>query len=209
MLAILVRNAQSLHLTHLRKANPMPATLPLLAFSLLPTAAAAGLDSDACAALIPPALASKLATDLPGYQLPASSDAGEQRSTALTASGDWPCPFVVLGDFDGNEDLDRAVLLKPRQPGTARLVGAMNNNGQWQLTLSEDWPLALSDSELRPKEAGFYQREEAIKQPVEQLDQLASLQTENAGFTAGKLKGQYAVYALINGKWQKLTLRDQ
>lgn len=187
----------------------MPINLPLLAFSLLPTAAAAGLDSDACAALIPPALASKLLAELPGYQLPASADAGEPRSRTIDASGDWPCPFVVLGDFDGNDDLDRAVLLKPRQPGTARLVGAMNNNGQWQLTLSEDWPLTLSDSELRPQEAGFYQREDAIKQPVEQFDQLTSLQAENAGFTAGKLNGQYAAYALVNGKWQKLTLRDQ
>ncbi len=182
----------------------MPGTLPMLALSLLQTAA-----GDACAPLIPPALHSKLATELPGYQLPASADAGEQRSAELNTSGDWPCPYVVLGDFDGSETLDRALLLKSRQAGSARLIGVQNNAGGWQITLSEEWPLALEDSELRPKEAGLYQREEAIRQPVEQLDQLAALQAENTAFTAGKVNGQYAIYALVNGKWQKLILRDQ
>ncbi|MGC3982625.1 MAG: hypothetical protein QM808_15355 [Steroidobacteraceae bacterium] len=190
----------------------MPASLALLAWSLLPTAAAAGLSNDACASLVPPALAARVTADFSAYQLPSSDDAGEGRNAALNASGSWPCPFVVLGDFDGNGTLDRALLLKSRQGGNAgnpRLIGALNNNGQWQVTLSEDWPLALGDSELVPKEAGFYQREEAIKQPVEQLDQLASLQTDYASFTAGKMGGQFAIYALVNGKWQKLTLNEQ
>lgn len=186
----------------------MANTPPLLALGLL-LSAAAHADGDACAALIPPSLAAKLAMDLPAYQLPASNDAGEQRNKDLNTSGDWPCPFVVPGDFDGNGTLDRALVLKSKEAGSARLVGVLNNNGQWQITLSEDWPLALSDSELSPKEPGLYQREEAIKQPVEQLDQLASLQTDYAGFAAGKVNGQYALYALINNKWQKLTLRDQ
>lgn len=186
----------------------MPGTLPMLALSLLQAPVA-----DACAALIPASLANKVAAELPSYQLPQSADMGEARSAELSSSGDWPCPYVVLGDFDGNEQLDRAILLKPRQAGNARLIGALNNpgqgQGQWQITLNEDWPLALADSELRPREAGLYQSEDAIRQPTEQLDQLASLQAENTAFTAGKLNGQYAIYALINGKWQKLTLRDQ
>jgi len=187
---------------------PSASILALLALGLsqsAPTSTA----GDACAALIPTALAARIAADLPAYQLPASSDAGEARIKSLDVSGNWPCPFVVLGDFDGNGTLDRALLLKPKQPGMARLIGALNNNGQWQITLSEEWPLALSESELAPKDAGFYQRDEAIKQPTAQLDQLASLQAEYALFSAGKLNGQYALYALINGKWQKLTFIDQ
>lgn len=184
-------------------------TLPLLALGLFQSATATSVSSDACAALVPSALVARIAADWPAYQTPASSDAGETRSKALDASGDWPCPFVVAGDFDGNGALDRALLLKPRQTGNARMIGALNNNGQWQITLSEDWPLALSDSQLSPKEPGLYQREDAIKQPAAQLDQLASLQTDYAGFTAGKLNGLYALYALINGKWQKLTFNEQ
>jgi hypothetical protein len=187
----------------------MAMNLPMLALSLFQSASAAGVSGDACASLIPPALASKLATDLPTYQLPTSNDLGEARNSQLNTSGDWPCPLVVLGDFDGNGSLDRALILKARQSGSARLIGASNNNGQWQITLNEEWPLPLSDSELRPVEPGFYQREDAIKQPAEQLDQLASLQAEYASFSAGKLDGRTAVYALVNGKWQKLTLRDQ
>jgi hypothetical protein len=189
----------------------MTITLTLLAFGLFQSASATATSAsnDACAALIPSALVARIAADWPAYQLPVSSDAGEARGKALDVSGDWPCPFVIVADFDGNGTLDRALLLKPRQPGTARLLGALNNNGQWQITLSEDWPLTLSDSQLSPKEAGLYQREEAIKQPAAQLDQLASLQSDYAGFTAGKLNGLYALYALINGKWQKLTFNEQ
>lgn len=188
----------------------MAITPTLLALGLFQSSAAATASgADACAALVPSALIAKIATDWPAYQLPASSDAGEARTKAVDAAGDWPCPFVVLGDFDGNGALDRALLLKPKQPGSARLIGALNNNGQWQITLSEDWPLALSDSRLDAKEPGLYQREDAIKQPAAQLDQLVSIQSDYAGFSAGKVNGQYAVYALINGKWQKLTLNEQ
>ena len=187
----------------------MAITLTLLALGLFQSSTSPGVGSDACAALIPSALVAKLATDWPAYQVPSSGDAGDTRIKALDAAGDWPCPFVIAGDFDGNGTLDRALLLKPKQPGSARLIGALNNNGQWQITLSGEWPLALSDSLLEPKEPGLYQREDAIKQPVAQLDQLVSMQTDYAGFAAGKLNGQYALYALINGKWQKLTLNEQ
>lgn len=186
----------------------MPTALPLLAFALFQTAAAAGIDTDACAALVPPALAARLNMDLPSYQPAASSDAGEQRVKDIAAQGDWPCPFVVVGDFDGNGALDRAVLLKPREAGNPRLIGALNNNGQWQITLSEDWPLAIGDSELRAKEPGLYQRAAAIEQPVEQFDQLASLQTDDSCFAAGKVGGLHAIYAVISGKWQKLTVQE-
>lgn len=181
----------------------MPGTLSMLALSLLQSAT-----GDACAALIPPALAGKLAAELPGYETPLSSDAGEQRLADISKSGDWPCPFVVLGDFDGDADLDRAILLK-RQDGNARLIGVQNTQGQWQITLSEEWPLALDESVLRPNEAGLYQRDDAVKQPAEQFDQLNALQAENTAFSAGKTNGQYAIYAIVGGKWQKLTLRDQ
>jgi hypothetical protein len=181
----------------------MPGALPLLALSLLQNPGA-----EACASLIPPTLARTLAAELPGYAVPLSTDAGELRAAEIDTSGDWPCPFVVLGDFDGNEDLDRAILLKSRQISNARLIGVQNNRGQWQITLNEDWPLTLAESELRLTEAGLYQREDAIKQTAEQFDQLTGLQAENTAFTAGKVNGRYAVYALVDGKWQKLTLRD-
>ncbi len=195
------------HLTATKMLS-MPGTLPLLALSLFQTAAAAEQAADDCASLVPPALLARIATDLPAYQLPVSSDAGAQRLKDIATSGDWPCPFISLGDFDGNESLDRVLLLKSRQNSTARLIGALNNKGQWQISLSEDWPLALTDSELHSQEAGFYQREEAIRQPAAQLDQLVSLQAEYTGFIVGKVNGMQAMYAWVNGKWQKLTLRD-
>jgi len=183
----------------------MPATL-LLALGLF--SAAATNDQDACASLIPPALAARLATDLPDFSLPTTALAGAARVRALATSGDWPCPFVVAGDFDGNGWLDRALLLPGKIAGV-RLVTALNQEGQWQLSLNESWPLAAEDSYLTPQEPGLYQRGDAIAQPAAQLDQLPGLQAEQPGFAAGKLNGMQSVYFFINSHWQKLALRDE
>ena len=162
---------------------------------------------DACAALVPATLSVKLAADLPGAVMPMSSDAGESRTREIASRGDWPCPFVVAGDFDGNGYLDRVLLMKLAD-GSIKLLSALNNNGQWQVSLNEDWPLSLTESELRPLEPGLYQRSDAIDHPDSRLDQLSSIQAENSGFAASKLNGRRAVYFLVGEQWQKLTLRD-
>jgi len=162
---------------------------------------------DACAALIPVALSAKLVADFPGVALPSSIDAGDVRTRDIASRGDWPCPFVVAGDFDGNGYLDRALLMKPASGG-AKLVVALNSNGQWQVSLSEEWPLSLLESELKPIEPGLYQRSDAIDHPDSRLDQLSSIQSENSGFAASKVNGRRAVYFLAGEQWQKLTIKD-
>jgi len=183
----------------------MPA-LPLIAISLLTTAQAGGSSSDACASLIPPALNMQLTTALPDYRLPSSEDAGAERLKAITAQGDWPCPFIVLSDFDGDGRLDRAMLLPARNGDGARLLVALNAPDQWLFSLSEDWPMAMNLSELRPLESGLYQRNDAIAQPAAQLDQLQSLQADFSSFRAGNTGAEYNLYALVGGHWQKLVM---
>jgi hypothetical protein len=163
--------------------------------------------ADACATMVPPSLGARIATELPGYTLPRASEVGEVRARDISNKGDWPCPFVVAGDFDGNGSLDRALLVKSPQ-GAFKLVAALNNNGQWQLSLSEDWPLPLAESEVRPAEPGLYQRSDAIDHPAAMLDQLPSIQAENSGFSASKVNGRRAVYFLVGEQWQKLTVKD-
>ena len=162
---------------------------------------------DACEMMIPTALSARINADMPGYGLPRSGEAGDVRNRDINNKGDWPCPFVVAGDFDGNGSLDRALLVKSSQ-GAYKLIAALNNNGQWRLSLSEDWSPSLVVSELRPADAGLYQRSDAIDHPVAQLDQLPSIQAENSGFSASKLGGHRTVYFLINEQWQKLTIKD-
>ena len=165
------------------------------------------LPADACAALIPPALSARLATELPGYVIPVSSDAGDARSREIAVRGDWPCPFVAVGDFDGDGLLDRVLLVKSPQ-GSAKLIAVVNNNGEWRISFSEDWSLPLTESELRSMEPGLYQRSDAIDHPDAKLDQLSSIQADNSGFAAGKLNGRRAVYFLVGEHWQKLTIKD-
>jgi len=163
--------------------------------------------ADACAALVPPALSARINADLPGYSLPSSNDAGELRNREIATRGDWPCPFVVAGDFDGNGTLDRVLLVKASH-GATKLLGALNLNGEWQLSLSEEWNVPLIDSELSPMGSGLYQRSDAVDHPVAQLDKLSSIQAESDGFSAGKINGRKAVYFYIDNHWQKLTIKE-
>ena len=163
--------------------------------------------ADACAVMIPAALSMRITTDMPDYRLPQSSDVGDIRNRDISSKGDWPCPLVVAGDFDGNGSLDRALLVRSSH-GPLKLIAALNNNGQWQLSLSEDWPFPFALSDLRAVEAGLYQRSDAIDHPAAQLDQLPSIQAENIGFSASKLTGRRVVYFRVGEQWQKLTLKD-
>lgn len=163
--------------------------------------------ADACAALVPPALSARIVADLPGYTVPNSNDAGEVRVRDIANRGDWPCAFIVAGDFDGDGLLDRAMLIKSAQGGM-KLISALNLSGQWQLSLSEEWSVPLSESELRPLEPGLYQRTDAIDHPVAQLDKLPSIQAENSGFSAGRINSRRAVYFFLHDQWQKLTIKD-
>lgn len=162
---------------------------------------------DACATLIPPALSTKLRAELPGYELPQAADAGDARLQAVAASGAWPCPFIALGDFDGDSRLDRALLMK-NPSGAVKLLAVLNMDGAWQINLAEDWGVSLNDSYLEPSEPGLYQRSDASAKPAAELDLLNSIQSDSAGFTAGKLAGRYAVFFFQNAAWQRLWLKD-
>ena len=167
---------------------------------------------DVCALLVPPRLASKLRAEEPGFELPKAADAGQARLQTLAQTGGWPCPFVVLGDFDGNGWLDRVVLLKnpAPAPGTAtgRLVAALNTEGSWQLKLAEDWGLPLQESFVHAMEPGLYQRSDASSTPAAELDLLQTIQSDVPGFAAGKLNERHAVYFFQDGVWQRLWMRN-
>lgn len=181
----------------LAKAVAVPAPVPT------PVSAVA----DACANLLPPALVSKLQTEQPGFELPRAAQAGEARLQLIAKTGAWPCPFITLGDFDGNGWLDRALLLSDSN-GAVRLVAALNTEGSWQLALNEEWGIAMVDSYLQPLEAGLYQRHDASSKPAAELDLLGSIQSDSPGFTAGKWNGRYAVYFFQESAWRHLWMQD-
>jgi hypothetical protein len=190
---------------------PAEVTVEVLVIELILLARVAtqpvAIPVDACATLVPPALSARITADLPGYSVANSNDAGEARVKEIASRGDWPCAFVVAGDFDGDGYLDRAMLIKSAQ-GKIKLISALNLSGEWQLSLSEEWAVPLTESELRPLQAGLYQRSDAIDHPVAQLDKLPSIQAENDGFSAGRINSRRAVYFFVHDRWQKLTIKD-
>ena len=168
----------------------------------LPTPAPA----DACAALVPPKLAELVLRENPGFRLPRSTDALPERLKRIEDSGDWPCAYVAVGDFDGNGSLDRAVLLKSASAPAIRIVAALNTEGTWQLTLSQDWPIRMELAYLRPAEPGLYQRPKSTLAPVTELDKATPLESDRPGFEAGEERGRAAVFFFQDSSWRHVWM---
>lgn len=166
------------------------------------------LATDICLAMIPPQLAAQLQSENPDYALPTLADVPVDRLIATAQAGSWPCPFVAIGDFDGDGNLDRAVLLRHKSEPTVRLIAARHENGQWRIELKKDWPIRIVDAQVEPLEAGLYEQTKGGKDAAKQIDNLKSIQSDHAGFVAGQYEGGKQAYFYINNEWQDIWLED-
>jgi hypothetical protein len=193
----------------------LPPDYFILTNMLLAVAAAAALAApvptqatDICLAMVPPRLMILIAREHPDYVLPQLLDAHADRLVGLALQGGWPCPFVAIADFDGDGNLDRAVVLKHKSEPTTRLIAARNIDGQWRIELQKEWPIALSGAVVEPLEAGLYEQVQASRNTAAQLDNLNSIQSDHAGFLAGQAEGAKAAFFYQNNKWQELWVED-
>lgn len=164
--------------------------------------------TDICLAMVPPRLLVLLARELPDYVLPQLLDAHVDRLMSIAAQGDWPCPFVAIADFDGDGNLDRAVVLRHKSEPSTRLIAARNDDGQWRIELQKEWPIALSAAVVEPLEAGLYEQIQTGRNAAAQLDNLNSIQSDHPGFLAGQAEGAKAAFFYQNNKWQEIWVED-
>lgn len=173
-----------------------------------PPAAASALGTDICLAMIPPKLAANLKSAHPDFDLPSVSDVPVERMMANAASGAWPCPFVTIGDFDGDGGLDRALVLKHKTDLAVRLVAARNDGGQWHIDLQKDWPLAVATVAVEPLDAGLYEQTRGGKDAAKQIDNLKSIQSDHPGFSAGAIDKAKQAFFYVGEEWQTIVLSD-
>jgi len=160
-------------------------------------------------AMIPPRLAAQIAREHPDYVLPRLTDVHADRLSNITERGGWPCPFVAIGDFDGDGNLDRALVLKHKSEPAVRLIVARNVEGLWHIELQKDWPIAIAVATVEPLEAGLYEQTQAGRNnAAAQLDNLNSIQSDHTGFLAGQDSGAKAAYFYQNNAWQQIWLED-
>jgi hypothetical protein len=164
--------------------------------------------NDICLAMVPPRLAAIIEREQPDYVLPQLIDAHADRLMSIAASGDWPCPFVAIADFDGDGNLDRAILLKHKSEPSIRLIAARNVDGMWRIELQKDWPIALDAAVVQPLEAGLYEQTKSGRNVAAQLDNLVSIQSDHAGFLAGQSAGAKAAFFYQNNAWQQIWVDD-
>ena len=176
--------------------------------AIAPFQAAPTLATDVCLAMVPPRLAAQLQKENPDHQIATVTDAPVERLLAAANAGGWPCPFVAIGDFDGDGSLDRALVLKHKSEASVRLIAARNEDGQWRIELKKDWPIAITAAVVEPLEAGFYEQTKGGKDAAKQIDNLKSIQSDHAGFAAGTDEAGKQAYFYVNDKWDDLWLAD-
>ena len=170
-------------------------------------AAAPNAVTDVCLAMVPPRLALQLETQHPEFKLPTLTDAPVERLMANAAEGGWPCPFVAIADVDGDERLDRAVILKHKTDSAVRFIVA-RNDGAWRIEVQKDWPIAIAAAAVEPLEAGFYEQTKGGREAARQIDQLKSIESDHAGFLAGSDEGAKQAFFFVNEKWEEIWLRE-
>ncbi|HYM36724.1 MAG TPA: hypothetical protein VET48_15095 [Steroidobacteraceae bacterium] len=181
--------------------------LPALVLAATTTAAPTPA-TDVCLAMIPPRLAVQLERENPDHALPTLTDAPVDRLMATAASGGWPCPFVAIGDFDGDGNLDRALVLRHKTEPSVRLIVARNEGTKWHIEIQTDWPIKITEASVEPLEAGLYEQTKGGRDAAKQIDNLKSIQSDHAGFLAGPTEGSKRAFFLVNGAWQDIWLED-
>lgn len=163
--------------------------------------------TDICLAMIPPKLATTLQRNHPDYVLPKLTDAQVDRLLLIAESGAWPCPFVVAADFDGDDRLDRALILHHRELATVRVIAARNLATGWTIDLQQDWPLAIDQVGLEPLEPGLYEQPHSGNAAAE-LDNLKSIQADHAGFAAGQNGEPRRAYFFVENEWRSIAITE-
>lgn len=176
----------------------------LVALTAISALAAPTAATDICLAMLPPRLAATLERGQPDHVLPLLTDAAPDRLLDLAQTGGWPCPFAAVADFDGDGDLDRAVLLRHKLEPSVRLIAARNDNGEWRIEFQKDWPIALAAATLQPLEAGRYEQTKTVVDAAAQLDTLNVVEADYAGFLAGQAEGAKAAFFFQNGAWREI-----
>jgi hypothetical protein len=180
----------------------------VLTFIALAAAAIVPQSNDACAAMIPPRLAAIVIAANPDYALPSLADAKPDRLSAIADRGDWPCPFVAAADFDGDGNLDRALVLRHKNQPGVRIVAARNIDGMWRIEVQKDWPIPMASVVVEPLEAGLYEQKRSGRPPAAELDNLVSIQSDHAGFLAGQDDDGKQAFFFVNNAWQTISVDD-
>jgi len=156
---------------------------------------------DTCLSKIPADLAAQLRREFPNHVLPRVSDNDQVYVRFEKSQGRNGCLGVARGDFDGNHQLDIAVLLSVDGGNDVKLIAALRRGRTWALFDLPFWCSHRTDCFVERGRLGTFERHISFDGPLTHPDERKSMTTRLPVIVAGKLESTGIAYAFSNGKW--------
>lgn len=163
------------------------------------------VESDACAALIPPDLRSAIVRRYSGYEFPRQSDNLAEDIAHNQSRGGTGCLGVAVGDFDGDNSDDLALIVT-RGRSTVVVVGLRRQNG-WILEELVRGLTGRNRQYVGVAPPGTYVQTPAADHPPQQ-GEVAKFSANIAGVVTGATESTAIAYFRTARGWVHVWVSD-
>ncbi len=170
--------------------------------------------TEPCSAAMPVSLRSALEVRFPSFRVPVVNDNLPFDIEYDKENGGDGCLGVAEGDYNGDGQQDRALLLtavtsqEDSRQVVLTVVGFGGQNG-WQLEVLRDWGRTSRDglyvSTVPP---GEYKQTEALSEPPDAPGGVVEIRSRNEAVATGVTESSRVVYVWIDGRWFHVWVAD-
>ncbi len=172
----------------------------------LPTKADASVDH--CRNIVPVDAIETIASILPAYRMPESSDNLVEDVEYNISRKGTGCPGIARGDFDGDGNQDYLIGLSSITGSGTAIVVALSHKPGWTVERLDEWPEGRSSLYVDTGDPGTYGRTEALDGPPEEMGEVMTLTCEHNAAIFGTIESSGVAYCLQQSQWLHVWISD-
>jgi hypothetical protein len=181
---------------------------PLVFIALLGAQAMWGHSLDVCEQKVPAPLRRVLSAKFPGFRPARFADQTGDVAEFNKRSGGDGCITVAVGDFDGDGQMDVALLLTNPKSDVVRLVVALRRATSWATYRLPIWCRPISACYVQTTKPGLFRRSEALDTPLSSRDERNQIESQTESVISGTLEATGIVCVYAKEKWHYVWVSD-
>ncbi len=181
----------------------------LLTIGFCGVAHAEDTPADSCRSIVPQSLAKALKVRFPSHRLPRASDSSDEDIAYNREHGGNGCLGAAPGDYDGDGQLDLALIMRPEGQGKMLVVAALARKQKWRITTLTEFDF-LGGLFVERGEPRKYERSEVVDAEGEGFrpGELRSYTSPTPCVITGKTEAWSFAYCLGPKGWINVWLSD-